>query len=116
MAHVSTIISRTSITAPLRASPHRPTGAGSRRAAVTVRAGKGKGAQYRRGADDPYAKEKNKDKVEALPAAGDKENAQPNGAAGKKKMVDPDMEEEARMAAKLACSLANKDDCVMCGA
>ena len=64
MAHVSTIISRTSITAPLRASPHRPTGAGSRRAAVTVRAGKGKGAQYRRGADDPYAKEKNKDKVE----------------------------------------------------
>ncbi len=31
---------------------------------MTVRAGKGKGAKYRRGADDPYAKEKNKDKVE----------------------------------------------------
>jgi len=64
MAHVSTMMSRISITAPLRASPHRPAGAGSRRAAVTVRAGKGKGAKYRRGADDPYAKEKNKDKVE----------------------------------------------------
>ena len=30
--------------------------------------------------------------------------------------VDPDMEEEALMAAKLACSLANKDECMMCGA
>ena len=58
------MMSRISITAPLRASPHRPAGAGSRRAAVTVRAGKGKGAKYRRGADDPYAKEKNKDKME----------------------------------------------------
>ena len=47
--------------------------------------------------------------------AEDKENAAANGAE-KKKSADPDMEEEAYMAAKLACSLANKDDCVMCGA
>ena len=67
--------------------------------------------------DPNSVKAKNKDKVEALPAV-DKENAKPNAAAVAKKMaaVDPDMEEEALMAAKLACSLANKDDCVMCGA
>ena len=61
--------------------------------------------------DPNSVKAKNKEKAAV---AGDKENAQPNG--GKKKAVDPDMEEEALMAAKIACSLANKDDCVMCGA
>ncbi|EEH59330.1 uncharacterized protein MICPUCDRAFT_31349 [Micromonas pusilla CCMP1545] len=38
------------------------------------------------------------------------------GKGNAQKSADPDMEEEARMAAKLACSLANKDECVMCGA
>jgi ribonucleoside-diphosphate reductase subunit M1 len=69
--------------------------------------------------DPTAAAQAKKDKVAAL-APVDKENAQPNGAAaGKKKVmaaVDPDMEEEALMAAKLQCSLENKDDCVMCGA
>ena len=37
-------------------------------------------------------------------------------AKAKAAAVDPDMEEEALMAAKLACSLANKDECMMCGA
>mmetsp|Transcript_1031 Transcript_1031/g.4197 ORF Transcript_1031/g.4197 Transcript_1031/m.4197 type:complete len:840 (-) Transcript_1031:329-2848(-) len=46
---------------------------------------------------------------------GDKEN-QPANGEGAKKSVDPDAEEEALMAAKIACSLANKDECVMCGA
>ena len=47
---------------------------------------------------------------------GDKENQPANGEGAKKGPVDPDMEEEALMAAKIACSLANKDECVMCGA
>ena len=48
--------------------------------------------------------------------AGDKENAAADNGVQKKKGADPDMDEEAYMAAKLACSLANKDECVMCGA
>ena len=48
---------------------------------------------------------------ENLPAAAGKTEAKAKAAA-----VDPDMEEEALMAAKLACSLANKDECMMCGA
>ena len=46
----------------------------------------------------------------------DKENAAADNGVQKKKGADPDMDEEAYMAAKLACSLANKDECVMCGA
>merc|ERR1711935_1325693 len=56
-------------------------------------------------------------KAAAKKETEDKENAPTVVADGKKKpAADPDMEEEALMAAKLACSLANKDDCVMCGA
>jgi ribonucleoside-diphosphate reductase subunit M1 len=62
---------------------------------------------------DPSAAAKAKAKKEA--EAGDKENS-PVVKDGKKAAADPDMEEEALMAAKLACSLANKEDCVMCGA
>jgi ribonucleoside-diphosphate reductase subunit M1 len=63
--------------------------------------------------DPTAAAAKAKAKKEA--EAGDKENS-PVVTDGKKAAADPDMEEEALMAAKLACSLANKDDCVMCGA
>jgi len=63
---------------------------------------------------DPAKAAQAKAKAEKV-VAEDKENAAANGAE-KKKSADPDMEEEAYMAAKLACSLANKDDCVMCGA
>ena len=63
--------------------------------------------------DPTAAAAKAKAKKEA--EAGDKENS-PVVADGKKAASDPDMEEEALMAKKLACSLANKDDCVMCGA
>jgi ribonucleoside-diphosphate reductase subunit M1 len=63
--------------------------------------------------DPTAAAAKAKAKKEA--EAGDKENS-PVVTDGKKAAADPDMEEEALMAAKLACSLANKEDCVMCGA
>jgi len=62
--------------------------------------------------DPNSVKAKNAGKKEVV---GDKEN-QPANGEGAKKAVDPDMEEEALMAAKIACSLANKDECVMCGA
>ena len=64
---------------------------------------------------DPAKAAQAKAKAAEKVVAEDKENAAANGAE-KKKSADPDMEEEAYMAAKLACSLANKDDCVMCGA
>ncbi len=64
---------------------------------------------------DPTKAAQAKAKAAEKVVAEDKENAAANGAE-KKKSADPDMEEEAYMAAKLACSLANKDDCVMCGA
>ena len=62
--------------------------------------------------DPNSVKAKNASKKEVV---GDKEN-QPANGEGAKKSVDPDAEEEALMAAKIACSLANKDECVMCGA
>jgi len=55
----------------------------------------------------------------AVAAAGDKENqgAEANGdGAAKLAAMDSDMAAEALMAAKLKCSIDNKDDCVMCGA
>jgi ribonucleoside-diphosphate reductase subunit M1 len=55
-------------------------------------------------------------KAAAKALAQDKENAPVVADAKKKAAMDPDMEEEALMAAKLACSIENKDDCVMCGA
>jgi ribonucleoside-diphosphate reductase subunit M1 len=55
--------------------------------------------------------------IEETAGANGKENVLvASGKGNAQKSADPDMEEEARMAAKLACSLANKDECVMCGA
>jgi hypothetical protein len=69
--------------------------------------------------DPNSVKAKTKEPV-AEPVLGEssKENlpAGKTEAKAKAAAVDPDMEEEALMAAKLACSLANKDECMMCGA
>ena len=60
---------------------------------------------------EPVLGESSKENLPADAAAPGKTEAKAKAAA-----VDPDMEEEALMAAKLACSLANKDECMMCGA